>query len=72
MTSKERVLAAFKREAVDYVPYSPFMNIRDRPIRLDLLVRSFRTGPSDTLHMPWERRRLYVLWSARCSIPSEI
>ena len=26
MTSKERVLAAFKREAVDYAPCAPFMN----------------------------------------------
>jgi len=34
MTSKERILAAFKRQPVDHVPCSPFMNPQDWPQRV--------------------------------------
>ena len=45
MNSKERVLAALRRETVDYVPCSPFLNPQDPVQRLGKTY-NFPFGPS--------------------------
>ncbi|NQU10562.1 hypothetical protein HQ590_07225 [bacterium] len=51
MTSKERVLAAIRRQPVDHVPCAPFMNPQDWPQRLGKRWQ-YPFGPSlhETLH----------------------